>query len=211
MTRILTFLSLSLLLAGAAPSPAEAQSAQPESSGDDRHLIRPGDIVRLDVWREPEFSGEFQVDEGGSVTLPRLGRIQVTGYSPASLESELIERFSETLRNPSIGVVVLRRIRIKGEVNAPGLYPVDPTMSVADAVALAGGVTPRGNNATIQLWRDGRAVELGLDSEATIGESPIRSGDQIVVPERSWLSRNTNVVAASIGAAASIIIALFIR
>ena len=210
MKRLSAVLALALLFAP--PSGASAQAAQsPPTTAESDQLIRAGDFVRLDVWREPDFSGEFQVDEGGYVTLPRLGRVQVTGFSPASLETELVERFRQYLRNPSIGVVVLRRIRITGEVQSPGLYPVDPTMTVADAVAQAGGVTPLGDAGKIQLWRDGEVIVTGLTTSTAIGESPIRSGDQIIVPERSWMSRNTNVIAAGIGAAASLIIALFLR
>ena len=49
-----------------------------------------------------------------------------------------------------------------------------------------------------------------LNANTTIAESPIGSGDQIFVPERSWFSRNTGLVATGITATVSVILAILI-
>ena len=54
-------------------------------------------------------------------------------------------------------------------------------------IALAGGATPNGDPNKVDVFRDGVKLTTLLNANTTIAESPIRSGDQIVVAERSWL------------------------
>lgn len=164
--------------------------------------------MRLRIWREPDLSGDYPVDEQGVVVFPLIGPRTVTDISPDSLKRDLIEAYAVYLRHPSIDVVLLRRVNVLGAVARPGLYSVDPTMMVADVIALAGGTTPIGNPDEIQLVRDGRTITTRLSQRARLAELSIRSGDQFYVPERSWIARNSNIVAAAITATVSLIIAL---
>jgi len=173
--------------------------------------LLPGDAVRVQVWREGDLSGTFIVDDRGAVTLPLLGERQVGGMEPTQLRNELLDDYAEYLQNPSIEVTVLRRINILGEVRSPGLYPVDATISLADALALAGGITPTGNPDKIRLVRDGEVIAEGVDEASEIAASDIRSGDQIIVDQKSWLSRNAGVVLGSMIAATAVIAAALIR
>jgi polysaccharide export outer membrane protein len=132
----------------------------------------------------------------------------VTNEEPDSLKSKLVAAYQTYLRNPSIDVTMLRRVNILGEVRSPGLHPVDPTMTLADAIALAGGLTPLGNANKIEVRRDGMKLAGKLTGRTRISDSPVRSGDQIYVGERSWLSRNTTLVATGVSATVSILIAL---
>ena len=129
-------------------------------------VLRPGDRVRLKVWREPDLSGEFEVDEDGIVVFPKVGRLDVQKISTDSLKALLVARYAESLRSPSVEVTVLRKLNVLGAVKNPGLYYVDPTTTVADALALAGGVTPDGKQNSVELLRDGKRlpVELSRDS-----------------------------------------------
>jgi polysaccharide export outer membrane protein len=108
------------------------------------------------------------------------------------------------LKDPVIEVTPLRRISILGAVKNPGLYPIDPTLTLGDAIAVAGGATPTGDQNKIQLIRGGKKVDIELRQDLKGMLSPLRSGDQLFVPERSWASRNQAIVAASITAAALI-------
>jgi len=211
------FLLLGALLFGAvlaaplatpASSGLTAQAVGGEGRVVSSQTLKPGDVVKLGVWREPDFSGDFLVDEAGFVTLPRLGDIRVLDFTAASLEAELLERFRQYLRNPSIEISVLRRIRILGAVREPGLYQVDPTTTLADAIALAGGVTPQGKQDVVELRRGGELLVAEVNANVSLGDTPLRSGDQLFVPERSWFSRNTNILAAGIGAVVTLIVAL---
>jgi polysaccharide export outer membrane protein len=170
--------------------------------------LLPGDLVRLRIWREPDLSGDFAVDEQGKVVFPKLGPLEVVGMAPDSLKARLVDSYSVYLRNPAIDVMLLRRITILGGVRNAGLYPVDPTMTLADAFALAGGISPDGKPDEIQLVRDGERTTYKVNGQTRIGDTPLRSGDQVYVPTRSWLARNTWVLTAGIGTTASILIAL---
>lgn len=170
-------------------------------------MLRPGDVVRLAIWREPDFSGEFTVDRSGVIVFPRLGEVRVVELRPEELEKTLLEQYRRYLVNPSIEITILRRVNVMGAVQRPGLYPVDPTVTIADVLAMAGGSTPIGDPSKIRLIRDGEIISSTLGEGTRIGESPIRSGDQIVVPERNWITRNAGVVAASISAVVTLIVA----
>jgi protein involved in polysaccharide export with SLBB domain len=167
--------------------------------------LRPGDVVRLRIWREPDLSGDFPVNESGIVVLPKLGPRRVVADHPDSLKAWVIRSYANVLRNPSIEVLLVRRIQVLGAVKNPGLYPVEPTMTVADAIALAGGTTPQGRSNKVELRRQGETVPGKLAGRLLIGESPIRSGDQIFVPERSWISRNPGIVVGVLGLVATVI------
>jgi polysaccharide export outer membrane protein len=174
--------------------------------------LRPGDVVRLRIWREPDLSGEFSVDESGVVVFPKIGPLTVTDESPASLRDKLVTAYSKYLNHNSIDVTLLRRIQVLGAVRQPGVYPVDPTMTINDVLAVAGGATAEGDPNKLELIRSGKRIEGKIPRQSLIGESRVRSGDQIFVPERSWLRRNSGyIVTAVLTAAASIVVTRVVR
>ena len=168
--------------------------------------LAPGDAIQLAFWREPQLSGDYPIDETGTVVLPLLGPRTVTGTPPAALKRTLLEEYAQQVRNQEVRITFLRRIRILGAVKNPGLYRVDPTMTVGDAIALAGGATPQGKLKGIQVFRDGQEVRSRLDVNVQL-LGQVRSGDQIVVPERSWFARNGPYVIAGGISAIGIIVA----
>jgi protein involved in polysaccharide export with SLBB domain len=182
-------------VAAAAPARAQARPAA-ETPG----ALRPGDVVRLKIWREPDFSGDYPVDETGTVVFPRLGPVRVASITTDSLKAALVRSYAAYLVNPSIEVTALRRVNVLGAVRTPGLYQVDPTMSVADALALAGGVAGDGRGDHVELVRNGTRLQTEIRGDTRLADTPIRSGDQLYVPRSSWLSRNAGVVAAGISA-----------
>lgn len=185
------------------PSTVLAEGAEAHRS------LRPGDAVQVQVWREPDLSGTFTVDDRGVVTLPLLGDRQVAGFEPAELRDELLADYREYLQNPSIQVTVLRRINILGAVTQPGLYPVDATISLSEALGMAGGITPEGDYDDIRLYRDDRVITRDLDRNVLVGDVDIRSGDRIVVGEKNWFERNPGALIGSlIAAAAGVTVAL---
>jgi protein involved in polysaccharide export with SLBB domain len=192
-----------------APSVVAAQSDSAEpSAADVVDTLRPGDVLRLRIWREPDLSGEFPIDVRGVAVLPKLGPIDVGSIHPDSLQPRLVRAYDEYLNNPSIEVTILRRISVLGAVQKPGVYSVDPTMTVADVVALAGGAAPDGRRDRVELRRGNEQVLATLNERSRMTDSPIRSGDQLYVPQRSWLSRNTAIVVGLVGTAVSLTIAL---
>lgn len=165
---------------------------------------RPGDLLKLSVWREPDLSGEFVIDENGTVVLPMVGPVSVRGASPAELRARVVDAYRVSLNHSSVTVTLLRRVRVAGAVKNPGLYSVDETMALGDIIALAGGVTPLGNADRVQLVRGGIQVPSAAASMAQLGAAPIQSGDQLFVPERNWAARYPSIIAASITAVATL-------
>lgn len=205
MNRILLLGAAALLLL---PPPGAGGQELPTSSA---QTLRPGDVVRLNIWREPDMSGEFIVDETGLVVFPRVGEYRVLGDTPETLKARLLADYQQYLRNPSIEITVLRRVSIVGAVRNPGLHLVDPTVTLADALARAGGPSENADQDRLRIIRDGVELGVNLRADTRIADSPLRSGDQIYVPLRSWVTRNAGLVAATMSAVVSLTIALFLR
>jgi polysaccharide export outer membrane protein len=199
---------LGVLLFFAVPTSILAQETRAGAGDGSNPVLQPGDLIRLKIWREPDLSGDYRVDEGGVATFPKIGPVPVGRLSTDSLRPLLVASYSRYLQNPSVEVTFLRRVNVMGEVKTPGLYDVDPTITVTDLVALAGGATPNGNPKKLELLRDGKVVSTELTLESRLLDSPLRSGDQLRIPQRGWLARNTTLVAATITGAAVIVTAL---
>jgi polysaccharide export outer membrane protein len=170
--------------------------------------IRPGDIVRLTVSRHADLTGDFPVSEFGTVTIPKLGEIDVSAETHRSLRERVLRELRQTVVSPAIELTVMMRVRVLGEVMQPGLFHVDPTMTVADALALAGGWTPEASRGTVILRRGGETVVADLRTLTPVSESPIRSGDELEAVQRSWFSRNGLTLVTSAAGIVSVILAL---
>lgn len=213
MRRLLAATLLSLtFVAHPARVLGQSQPATPPPTRGDPQPVRPGDLVRLRIWREDDLSGEFMVDATGVVVFPRLGPYNVIDETGEHLAQRLAEAYRRYLINPSIEITVLRRINIVGAVAKPNVYNVDPTVTIADALAMAGGVTTVGNRNAIQLLRDGQPILSGITERTRIGDTVLESGDQIYVPEMNVIKRNTTALYTTfISAAVTIGITLLLR
>jgi polysaccharide export outer membrane protein len=195
-----------VMIAGAFSGLASAASAQqPVAVKPPQEYVQPGDVVKLWVWREEELSGEFLVPESGVVVFPKIGAQQVTERPMPDVRDALLTEFQKYLRNPSVEITFLRRVNVLGAVRKPGVYPLDPTMTVAMALAMAEGTTPEGRTDRVELLRDGERLVANITQRTKIAELPIRSGDQLFVPERSWISRNSAFVAALVSGGFSLL------
>lgn len=172
--------------------------------------LEAGDVLEVTIWREDDLSGEFLVDETGSVTLPLLGRHEVTGKALAAVRDELIEGYRRHLNNPSITILPLRRVYVLGEVNKPGLYKLDPTVTLAGAVAMAEGATENGELSRIRVIRDGEAVQARPQPGQKLDDIDIRSGDQIFVEEKGWLRRNNGFLLNSLVSLATSVLTTYL-
>lgn len=201
LTRLVALVvtSICAALLAAQPRPLSAQA--------DEATLMPGDAVKVLIWREEDLSGEFPVDASGRITFPLLGDLTVTGMPAAVLRDSLIALYRQHLRNPSIMITPLRRINVLGEVHKPGLYPVDPTITLAGAVAMAGGATSEGDIRKIMIMRQGLPPER-VSSLERLDQVQMRSGDQIVVLRRNWFDRNSALVVSMLLSVTSIIVTL---
>ena len=152
------------------PAPAGAQQADTASAAGRDYPLMPGDAIRLSFWREPDLNGDFRIDESGDVVLPILGSRRVTEVAASEVKRRLAEEYRGQLANQEPQILLLRRVRVLGAVNSPGLYHVDGTMRLGDAVALAGGARPDGKLSNIRVFRDGRQIMSNLDISASIAD-----------------------------------------
>jgi protein involved in polysaccharide export with SLBB domain len=202
-------LVLLALLALAPGTPRAVLSAQtnvpgPGSAGDSAAVVHPGDVIRLKIWREPEMSGDVAVDEAGVATLPRLGALRVADLPADSLKRMLVRSYAKYLRDPAVDITVLRRITVLGAVKTPNVYHVEPTMTVSDALALAGGAAPDGKVDQVELRRGSKYAIVRLSRGTRLADTPLRSGDELYVPQRSWLSRNAGLLIGGVSVAISL-------
>lgn len=192
-------------VASALPSGASTQTAPDPLDP----AVNPGDVVRLEVWREEDMSGEFLVDQRGLVTLPLVGEVDTRGQTELSLRTLVRERMNESIWNPSIQLFVLKRVRVLGEVLEPGVFHLDPTMSVADALAMAGGRTPLARDGVVLLRRADTSLEADVQTSALLSELAVETGDELLVPRQPWLRRNIGtVVTGATGVLTAVVIYL---
>jgi protein involved in polysaccharide export with SLBB domain len=179
------------------PGIAGAQTAP--SAGWRETGIMPGDVVRLEIWREPELSFETTVPNDGTVVFHKLGPYDVRGLDAEELRETLVREYSRYLVDAErrIRLEVMRKVQISGAVRNPSIYTLHPTMSLSDALAMAGGALADGRADRMELRRDGELIRLLLTDDRTpLADSPIRSGDQLHVPQRSAASRNLGIIAS---------------
>jgi polysaccharide biosynthesis/export protein len=158
------------------------------------YKIGPQDVVRIDVWKEPEISRTIPVRPDGKVSLPLLNDVQAAGLTAIQLGNSIHDGLTKYLNNPQVTVTVMeinsRRVYITGEVNRPGALPLLPNMTVLQALSSGGGFTQfaklkgiyvlrNENGKQIKLPFNYREVVKGKNQEQNILLLP---GDVIVVP-----------------------------
>lgn len=178
----------------------------------DQIVLRPGDAVKITVWRKPELSGQFTVAVNGSIAHPLYRSVTVTGLSLPALESRLRTFLEEYEASPQFVVEPLFRVTIGGEVARPNLYTLGPETSVSQAVALAGGPTERGYDDRIRLLRDGVTTTIDLTKpDASVTQLAIQSGDEILVDRRRAIFREYITPVITIIGAAAAVTSAFLR
>jgi protein involved in polysaccharide export with SLBB domain len=200
MRRIL----LPLLLALACAAPAAAQT-------DTTAAVRPADLVRLSVWRMPEFSGEFPVSPDGTIQHPLLTDVRVVGRPREEVRRQLREVLLRYENDPQFVFDYLYRVAVTGEVRLPNLYSLPPETSIPQAIAAAGGLSEFGRINDVRLVRGGQETVLDLrDPASPVMEMRVRSGDQIRVLRRGSSFRDYLGLTASIVAAVGSVVAAIV-
>lgn len=185
-----------------------------EANGSMAGVIRllPGDAVRLEVGDEPELAGDYPVDGSGTALLPLIGLKRVTDRPFEEVRLELMDAYAKELSRPMVRLTPVFRIAVLGEVNRPGLVSVDPTFSLADVVASAGGLAPTADRDAIHLVRGGERLMTSTADQLTLARTQILSGDQVMVGRQSWFQDNLPIfVGASASVVAALVTALVLR
>jgi protein involved in polysaccharide export with SLBB domain len=188
----LILLAASVSLLGAQTAPRNTKAAVSEM------VLRPGDIVKITVWRKEDMTGEFLIGPDGSIQHPVYNDLRITGMSLADVRQKLHDFLVAYGVEPRFVIEPQLAVAVGGEVRQPGLFNMPPGATVSRAIALA-GPTERARFDRVRLLRDGRMIELNLaDPTSQNAGIEIQSGDQIIVPVRRELWRDFIVPSASL-------------
>ncbi len=178
--------------------PASGTTAKPapeaKSASAEEYRIGPQDLVRIDVWKEPDISRTIPVRPDGKISLPLMNDVQAAGLTAMELAGSIREGLSKYITSPQVTVTVTeinsRRVYVTGEVMRPGAQPLLPNMTALQALTSAGGFTQFARTKSIYILRneDGKQVKHPFNYKAVLdGKHPedniqLQPGDVIVVP-----------------------------
>jgi polysaccharide export outer membrane protein len=161
---------------------------------DDTYIIGDDDVLSIDVWKEPEVSRTVPVRSDGKISLPLAGEVQASGMTPLQLEKLLAAKLQSFISEPEVTVIVTQiksqKYNVLGMVSKPGSYPLTNSVTVLDAIALAGGFRDFAKQKSIYILRENTSGESRLPfnyKDVIKGKNSaqnikIQPGDTIVVP-----------------------------
>jgi polysaccharide export outer membrane protein len=185
-------------------SPDVATPATPVMPGSSADLSTPlppgppykigmGDVLRISVWKEPDFNSTVQVRTDGNISLPLLNDLQVVGFTPMELAASLAEKLRKYVDDPRVTVIVSQArppiIYMVGETGHHGPMALTPNMTVLQAL-ITSGLSTFANTKKIYILR----VENGVEQKIRVnykrlvkGKSMnqnilLKPGDMVVVP-----------------------------
>ena len=118
-----------------APATATAASASSNVTPphvDENYVIGPLDVLLVNVWKEPSFTGSYTVHTDGKFTMPLVGDLQAGGLTPVEIEPIVVQALSKLLVKPLVTVTVAVNV-----VVLP--VPVDAALVLAFTVVVLGG------------------------------------------------------------------------
>jgi polysaccharide biosynthesis/export protein len=161
---------------------------------DPEYKIGPQDVVRIDVWKEPDISRTIPVRPDGKISLPLLNDVQASGLTSLELGKAIHDGLTKFVTNPEVTVTVTeinsRRAYITGEVTRAGAIALLPNMTVLQALSSAGGFTQFAKLKGIYVLRNegGKQVKHPFNyKEVVKGRNQeenilLQPGDVVVVP-----------------------------
>lgn len=193
MNRLL--LALAVVSVGCAPITYD-YSKEPDPRRTE-YVIGPSDRVRISVWKNGDLGVEAVVRPDGIITMQLIGDVQVSGMTPTELRKEVQKRLASYVRDESAVVTVAvtdcnnYRFSVAGNVERASVFNSRYPITVAEAIALAGGINKFGSPRNVVVIRqqpngqppkripiDFRRVVSGEQPEANIG---ILAGDTVFV------------------------------
>lgn len=148
------------------------------------YLLDAGDQLRITVFNQDDLTNQYLVDKAGMISFPLIGSVPARGHTTEHIERQIATKLRrDFLRDPDVSVEIAtyRPFFIMGEVGTGGQYTYVPGMTAQNAVAIAGGFTPRAEQADVDITRH---VEGDVASGRVPLTDPILPGDTIYVRER---------------------------
>ena len=149
------------------------------------YVIGPGDELLIRAWGQIDFDVHARVDRNGSIFIPKVGNLNVSGLKYEQLQGFLTSQISRIYRNFDLNVTMgdLRSIDIfvVGQALQPGRFTVSSLSTLANAIFASGGPAPNGSMRRIQLKRGVKVVtEFDLYDLLIKGD---KSHDVTLLPE----------------------------
>ncbi len=159
-----------------------------------------GDVIGINVWDNAPFNTEATIRPDGTITMPLVGDLQAVGETPTSLREQISKRLANFVKLQGQGTdqitVAVRayhsyRFTISGEVGRQGVFTSDQYVTVAEALAMAGGLSRFAKRGELRLLRrDAKGVQRSIPLDYDLLASGQRldmnifvlPGDTIYVP-----------------------------
>ena len=179
---------------GMAGVDAVAQPSTPTAAAAE-YRLGSGDVVRINVYQNPDLAIETRVTEAGLISYPLLGSIKVGGLSVTATEKLIADglRSGNFVKQPQVTLVVTQvrgnQASVLGMVNRPGRYPIEVAdMRLTDLLAMAGGTAVNGSDMVVVTGtRDGKPFRAEVDMPSVFAtggtgkDMLINNGDSIWV------------------------------
>ena len=162
------------------------------------YQIGAGDVVNINVWRNPEVSISVPVRPDGKITTPLVEDLQAAGKTSTQLARDIEKALEKYIQQPMVTVIITsfigpysQQIRVIGEAARPQALPYRQGMSVMDVMIAVGGITDfaSGNKATIIRTINGERQTVPLRLQDLLRKGDISAnvsvlpGDVLVIPE----------------------------
>ena len=184
-----------------AAKPGGADGQGTPTLGGQRHplyRLRPSDVVEVSFTVAPEFNQTLTVQPDGYVMLKDAGMVEVEGLNLQEFSEAVQRAYRGSLHDPQ-AAVLLKEFEhpyfiVGGEVGKPGKYELRSDTTVAEAVEIAGGLTPRSKHSQVVLFRrvnddlvEARLVDLKkmLKGRSLREDAHLRPGDMVFVPQNA--------------------------
>lgn len=175
--------------------------------------LQPGDGIKLIIYHiSDSVSGDYYIQEDGSISLPFLGKIKAADRNIDSLKSEINLKYNNLYKNPELTIMPIIRINVFGEVRNPGFYYVTGIDKLSDILAKAGGTTTDADLGDINITRKDKKIEINgekaIQNGSKLDDIGLQSGDQIYVTRKWFTGTTETLILSSVGVVASIILAI---
>lgn len=160
------------------------------------YRISPQDVLFLSVYQEEDLKREAQVSQSGKINFPLVGEVEVGGLTVLEVETRLRQMLKVYLVEPHVSATIKsyhsRQVFVLGEVAKPGSYsmPSDRTLTVVEAIALAGGFTKIASPDKTRVVRknEGQVENVTVPvKQITRGDKakdvPLKPDDVVFVPQ----------------------------
>jgi polysaccharide biosynthesis/export protein len=195
MTRTASFAAAAaVVLAACAGGPLYDYRREPDPRKRE-YVIGVADTLKVTVWKSAELSSEARVRPDGTITLPLIGDLQAAGHTPTDLNREVTRRLAtyvkEEHQTVTIAVVEVNsyHFTVSGNVEHGGVYSSRSYVTVAEAIALAGGLNKFASERRVLIVRtEGRLRRIPIDYTRVVsGDHPeenlsLLAGDTVFVP-----------------------------